>query len=83
MAHWGVFFINIRMISKHPLTQNYYNIAAQKPKFCISDARGRKIDPFDISHIKCHLIASAAVSRCDFILFLPARQSVILINFII
>lgn len=28
--------------------------------------------PFDIRHIKCHLIAGTAVSRCGFILFLPA-----------
>lgn len=83
MARWGFLFINIRMTSKHPLTQNYYNGAARKPEFCMSNASGRKTQPFDISHIKCHLITSAAVSRCDFILFLPARQSLIFINFII
>lgn len=74
MAHWGFFFINIRMTSQHPLTQNYYNRAARKLEFCIPNARGRKTHPFDISHIKCLLITSAAVSRCDFILFQPDRQ---------
>lgn len=67
MVHWGFFFINIRMTSKHLLTQNYYNTAAQKSTFCIPNARGRKTHSFDISHIKCCLIASAAVSRCDFV----------------
>lgn len=79
---WGFFLINIRMTSKHPLTQNCYNTPAQKPKFCIPIAKERKTQTFDTSHIKHHLIASAAVSRCDFILFLPARQSASFINFI-
>lgn len=82
MAHWGLFFINTRMSSKQPLSQNYYHRAAPELEFCLPNARGRKTHPFDISHIKCHLITSAAVSRCDFILFLPSRQSMIFTDFI-
>lgn len=39
---WGFFLINIRMTSKHPLTQNCYNTPTQKPKFCIRIARREK-----------------------------------------
>lgn len=79
---WGFFLINIRMTSKHPLTQNCYNTPTQKPKFCIRIARERKTQTFGISHIKCHFIASEAISQHDFILFLPAIQSASFINFI-
>lgn len=72
MTHWGVFSVNIRRISKTPNDSKLlrlHGLEAWRFPFLMPEG---ETHPFDIRHIKCHLIAGTAVSRCGFILFLPA-----------
>lgn len=62
------------MTSQHPWLKTIIIEQLRKLEFCILKLLGRKTHPFDISHIKCLLITSAAVSDVTLFCFSQDRQ---------